>query len=62
MGFSIREIVPDAKAGAVNLTCPQCEIPVDFLDIQEYSLREIHPIHLFPAPTVRPGFGLKMDF
>lgn len=50
MSSFVRNLDPNAKAGSVNLTCPQCEIPVDFLDIQERGLREIHPERLFPCP------------
>lgn len=45
----LARMMQDAKAGPTNLTCPQCQTAVDFLDIQRNKLRNIHPDQLFPC-------------
>jgi len=51
-----------AKAGATNLTCPQCETPIDFLDIQRNNLQDISPNRLFPCPYCPARFWPENGF
>lgn len=62
MSPSVRDLAPDAKAGSVNLTCPQCEMPVDFLDVQEKGLRDINPDQLFSCPNCPTFFWPENGF
>ena len=44
------------------MTCPQCSSPVDFLDIQQYDLRDIHPDRLFSCPNCQAMFWPENGF
>lgn len=58
----IARMLQDAEAGATNLTCPRCEISVDFLDIQRNGLWDIHPDRLFPCPHCPAVFWPENGF
>jgi hypothetical protein len=58
----ISRMMQDSKAGATNLTCPQCDTPVDFLDIQRNDLQDIRPDRLFPCPHCPTQFWPENGF
>ena len=58
----LARMMQDAKAGATNLTCPQCDTPIDFLDIQRNNLQDIHPNRLFPCPYCPARFWPENGF